>query len=155
MYSAIKQFYPIGYNIHVENSYTVLDVASANVVASLGFTPSPANVVGTGDTNYASGTGARGYWHTGTVKGRRIIRGATYFTPLCSNAFGATGSTAVALQTQLSAAMLTYVTTLTAATLVPMVYSRPKKGATVGGVAAPITGTSCGPQPGSLRSRRS
>jgi hypothetical protein len=50
--------------------------------------------------------------------------------------------------------MSAYINALEGQSLLPVVYSRPKKGTTSGGVAAIVTGGSCSPQPGSLRSRR-
>jgi hypothetical protein len=153
MYGALKAFFPTTMNYQVQPTYTVLDVPSGQVQASLGYTPVPALVTGTGVSGAAGGTGARGYWHTSTVLNRRIIRGATYFTPM-TGAYSTTNGLSSAVQTAVTNAMVAYINALTAQALLPVVYHRPAKGATVGGVAGIIGGASCSAQPGSLRSRR-
>lgn len=154
MYGAVKLFYPTGYHVAIAPTYTIMDVDSAIVHGSLGLSPVPADVIGTGNASYPAGTGCRGYWHTATLKDRRVIRGATYFTPLSDNAYSVSGAVVAAAQTQFTAAMNAYLATLETNALTPVIYSRPAKGEETGGVAALITGASVGSQIGSLRSRR-
>jgi hypothetical protein len=154
IYTALKSFFPTAMTYSIQPTYTVLDVASGQVQGSFSYSTVPAPVVGTGVVGTAGGTGARGYWHTSTIVGRRVLRGATYFTPFTAAAYGTTNGIAASAQNTVSTAMLAYINALQAQTLLAVVYHRPAKGATSGGVAGVITGGSCGAQPGSLRSRR-
>jgi hypothetical protein len=95
------------------------------------------------------------YWHTTTVHGRRLVRGAVYLTPFVQSAYGTTDGLAAATITKVQNAATALVTACVAANVIPVVYHRPAKGTFTGGVAAQITGASCTAQPGSLRSRRS
>jgi hypothetical protein len=154
LYTALKAYFPAALAFQVQGAYSVLDVASGQVQGSFSYTPVPAAVVGSGSGNAAGGTGVRGYWHTGTVLNRRVVRGATYFTPCVAAAYSATDGIASGVATTFSAAMATFIASCQGQSLLPVVYHRPAKGATVGGIAAPITGATVGSQPGSLRSRR-
>jgi hypothetical protein len=155
MYNTLKPFFPSSMGYQLQSTYSVLDVLTGQVQGSLGYSTIPAQVVGTGATGTAGGVGARLYWHTTTIHGRRLIRGAVYLTPFSSNAYASTdglaGSTITAVQNAGTALINACVT----ANVIPVVYHRPPKGTFTGGVAAQITGASCTAQPGSLRSRRS
>jgi hypothetical protein len=154
MYTAIHTLWPASMTWGVQSTYTNMDVVTALVLGSPGIPSVPGPIVGSGSGSGIGGTGARGYWHTSTNHGRRLIRGATYFTPFTGVAYASNnGLTATATGT-VQSAMLAYLTAISAAGLVAVVYHRPAKGTFTGGVAAPITGASCNAQPGSLRSRR-
>jgi hypothetical protein len=154
LYTAIKAFFPTTMSYQVQSTQSIMDVASGLVQGSFSYPTVPGAVVGTGVGTYAGGNGARGYWHTATVINRRVCRGATYFTPFVQAAWSTTGGLTGANSLAITNAMSAYITAAVAAGAIPVVYHRPLKGATTGGIAAPITGASCGVQPGSLRSRR-
>jgi len=155
LYTALKAFLPTAMAYSVQSTQNIQDVVSGLVQGSFSYPTVPPPVTGTGVGSYAGGTGARGYWHTATVINRRVARGATFFTPFVAAAWGTTGGISSSNQLVVSNAMSAYITAAVAAGGIPVVYHRPAKGTTTGGVAAVITGASCGPQPGSLRSRRS
>jgi hypothetical protein len=155
MYTAVKAFYPSSVTVTVSPVYKLIDETSAGLVGELSMSAPPVPIAGGGVGQYAGGTGARIYWHTGTVKGRRFIRGATYCTPLNTNAYASGGGLAPSIVTAFVAAAGDYANAVTSGGLQPCIYSRPAKGETTGGVAGPITGWTVSAQPGSLRSRRS
>jgi hypothetical protein len=154
-YGAVKAYFPTTMTYQVQSTYTVLDVVTGQVQGSLGYTPVPALVTGTGTGNGPGGTGARVYWHTTTISGRRLVRGATYLTPFTTAAWGTTDGIAPTALGVIQAGASAFLAACVTANVLPVIYHRPAKGTFVGGLAAAITGASLTAQPGSLRSRRS
>jgi hypothetical protein len=147
--------YPSTLTVAVQPLVETFDVGSAlvdgSVVASSSLTP----ITGTQSSAYAAGIGARLNWHTATIQGRRLLRGATYVVPLASGAFSSTGALSGAIVSQLTGAATTYLAALTTAQLQAVVWHRPAKGMTAGGAAGPIVNGVCSATPSGLRSRRS
>lgn len=154
LYQGAKQFYTTTLGFQFVVAYTEMDVASANIIGQGVVSTPPGALGGTGTGVCVAGTGIRLYWHTSTVKGRRLVRGATYLTPLVNAAYSSTNGINTTAISTVQAAGMSYVNACTTGGLVAVVYCRPAKGATTGGVAAPITAATVGATPGSLRSRR-
>lgn len=129
--------------------------ATGTVAGLVNATTPLAPVIG-GDTNpHAAGVGARGYWHTATIIGRRICRGALYIVPLSAASFDTNGNVNGTSQGVLQGAMDSYLAAMSTAGLIPVVWHRPAKGTFVGGLLADIIAATVGPKPAGLRSRRS
>jgi hypothetical protein len=114
----------------------------------------PAPITGSTLTAYAAGVGARIYWHTSTVRLRRVVRGATFVTPMTTGAFTATGDLSSSTVTEVVNATTQYLGPVEAAGLVPIIYSRAKTSTSNDGIACAITAVTCSSTPASLRSRR-
>lgn len=139
----------------IDPVFQFLDEASGAIqgVGTIGTVPAP--TTGTQLTAYAGGNGARLYWHTSTVKGRRLVRGATFITPMSAGQYTANGQLAASTCTTVVAAGMSYVNACTSAALQAVVYCRPKKGTFTGGMSAPIVAATCPTTVASIRSRRS
>lgn len=155
MYTSIRTVSPNNLTWSFDPAVEEIDIPTAAVIGGTAMTVVPANVAGIVAGNYAAGMGARGYWHTATVINRRLVRGATFFTPFGATAYGATGDLAGSTATLVANAMNTYIAAIVAATLIPVVYHRPAVGTFTGGQTGTITTGTCGLTPGGMRSRRS
>jgi hypothetical protein len=151
---AATQWTPLSVRWDCSPQCNVYDIASGLVQGPLSITSLPAAVVGAGSGTYASGTGARLNWRTSTIVGRRLIRGATFLAPLTGAAFTTGGSVAAATQTQINTGPANYLTAMAAAALEAVVWHRPLKGLTSGGVVGVTFSGLCSAVPSSLRSRR-
>jgi hypothetical protein len=132
----------------------VYDPASGLVQGPLVVSSLPATVTGTGGNTFAAGVGARINWKTSTLSGRRLVRGALFLAPLASSGFSSAGAVANPVVTALNAAVATYLSALTTASLYPIVWHRPAKGTFTGGLQAIVFAGVCSSVPASLRSRR-
>lgn len=110
---------------------------------------------GAGSGSYAAGVGCRFYWHTGTIVGRRTVRGATLFAPLVAAAFTTAGALSPGVLGAATAAARAYLTAAAAGGAVPVIWHRPAKLVHTGGLAVPIISVSMSPKPCSVASRRS
>jgi hypothetical protein len=99
--------------------------------------------------------GARVNWKTSTLHGRRLIKGATFLVPLAGVGFGTDGSISPGLKSALDNGAASYLTAMTGATLYPVVWHRPAKGATSGGLDGIVFAGITSLTPAGLRSRRS
>lgn len=154
LYNAVTDW-PTGVTWAVSPNVELFDVGSALVQGSLTMTTPPANVIGSGGTSWAAGIGARINWKTGTISGRRLLRGATFMIPLAPSAFGASGAIAGSKVTILQNAATAYIAAMNTANLQPVVWHRPLKGVTSGGTMGPVTASLVTSTPSGLRSRRS
>jgi hypothetical protein len=155
LYDALKALFPVDMTYQVDSVVENVDIATAALVGLTNISSVPAAVVGTASQTYVAGTGIRGYWHTSTIKNRRLVRGATFFTPITSNDYTTAGLISTVSTSGTVTAMNAYTGNLGAAGLTQVIYSRPKpKGATNGSIADVIAAT-CSVTPSSLRSRRS
>lgn len=115
----------------------------------------PTNVTGSGASTYAAGVGGRLNWKTATLSGRRLLRGSTFLVPFASSAYTASGSVAAAAITAVNGGAAAYLAAMVTAVLYPVVWHRPRKGTTVGGLTGIVYAGSLSSTPGGLRSRRS
>ena len=159
--AAVKGLYstttlwPSGVVWAVQPAVEVFQIDNALVQGFLTMSTVPTPVTGTGGSVWAAGIGARINWKTATVSGRRLLKGSTYMVPLVSNAFGTSGAVAGTTVTSLSSAASAYFSAMTAAALTPVIWHRPLKGATTGGLIGPINAAVVNSTPAGLRSRRS
>jgi hypothetical protein len=153
IYSAHSTSLPTGCVYSVQNTMQEVDEASGQIIAVHNI-PTVSVVTGTGAGTWVAGTGVRMYWHTNTVINRRMVRGATFITPLPTSFMTGTGTLSVPSQTSFAGTGQTYIAAIVAAACLPVVWHRPAKLTHTGGLAAAIINCSVGPQVGSLRSRR-
>jgi hypothetical protein len=132
----------------------VYDVNTGVVQGPLLITALPATVTGTGAGNYPAGTGGRLNWKTSTLVGRRLLKGSLFMVPFAPTAYAGTGSITTAVASALNTAATTYLNALTSATLYPVIWHRPAKGATSGGLTGIVYAGVMSNTPASLRSRR-
>lgn len=139
----------------IQPNVETFDSASGLVSTPVHMGTAPGIVTGSVGGNYAAGVGARVNWKTGTIAGRRLIRGATYVVPCAGTGFSAGGQVSSANQNQLIGVCSSYLAAMATASLNPVIWHRPAKGATSGGLVGVITGYAVPTTPAGLRSRRS
>jgi hypothetical protein len=154
LYSTFKTYAPNNMSFAVLNTASVVDEQSG-ALAMVQNIPTVSVQVGAASGNYAAGTGARLYWHTTTVKNRRLVRGATYLTPLQMGFLSSSGTVSPAIVSALTGAGTTYIGAITALTCIPGVWCRPKPKTAGNGLYAVISSASMQAKVASLRSRRS
>lgn len=132
----------------------IYDSASGIVAGPLVVTSLPSPVTGTGGANFAAGTGARLNWKTSTLSGRRLLKGALYLVPFATTAMTTSGGISSAMQTAMNNAANAYLIAMEAALLYPVVWHRPAKGASSGGLTGGIYAGILSATPSSLRTRR-
>jgi hypothetical protein len=147
-------YYPTPISWTCQAQVDIYDVASGLVQGPLIVTALPATVNGTGGSSFSAGTGGRINWKTSTLSGRRLLKGATFLVPLSATAFTSNGAVANGTVTAINTAVATYINAMTTATLYPVIWHRPKKGATVGGLTGIVTAGALSATPSGLRSRR-
>lgn len=152
-YDAIKADFPTTYTWTVQQLWEEFDEVTGVIQRSNAASSQLAGTIGTGIGAYAGGSGARVYWHTAVVRNRRVVRGATYVTPFVQVAYTTSGQLTTTVQAAVAAAGNALVSAFNALGASLVVWSRPT---TVhpSGATSPIVNASCGPQAGSLRSRR-
>lgn len=155
LYAAVDAYLPDSATFTFQPVVQVVDSESGALITELTPTSPAGPVSGLGSSGYAGGSGARLYWHTATVSGRRFIRGATYITPLANAAYDGGGGIAAAVVTGFADAGNSYVLALAGTVGRPVIWHRPAKTTHVGGLTGEIIGCTVTHQPGSLRSRRS
>lgn len=155
MLNAVKSIFPIDIGWQPQILVQCVEAATGGLQGETTGTVGSSTVQGTATGNYVAGVGARGYWHTNTIVNRRFVRGATFFCPLIGSAFGTNGELSGTYQPQIIAAMTAWTSGLITGGLTPVVWHRPTKLNPSGGLAAPITASSCSYTAASLRSRRS
>lgn len=158
--TAIRAFYnssnsfPTGVSAQVDAAVEFFDLATALVGGTLTMTAPPAAVVGAIGGNYGAGLGVRVNWKTTQTLGRRLMRGATFMVPYASAAFSASGAVNSTVIGNMITAGNAYITAMLAANLEPVVWHRPLKGTTTGGIVGNINAVAVSAQPCGLRSRR-
>lgn len=154
-YGAFATFSPAAVTISVDPLVEIIDPDSAVPVSSVTMSPALGGVNGLQSGVYAAGVGARANWHTTTILNRRRVRGATLLIPLHSSAFLTNGAVAGSTASTILSAASTLLASLSTAQLQLVIWHRPLKGATSGGLEAPVVGCQVGATPAGLRSRRS
>lgn len=86
----IKTLIPAGVTLTVEGQGDTIGADDGGIEGAWS-TTAPAAVVGTGAGTYAAPTGACITWVTDEIHGRRHLKGRTFFVPLVSACFTATG----------------------------------------------------------------
>jgi len=155
MWNGAKALFPNNINFTCDPIVQAVEESTGGLQAEVAITTVPGQIFGTTSFDYAAGVGARGYWHTNTVKGRRLVRGATFFVPLTASAFTSGGQVAGGTITTLIAAMGDYAGALVSGSLQGVIWSRPTPANPSGGLAAPIAAWSVSTVPAGLRTRRS
>jgi hypothetical protein len=155
MVNSMKTYIPTFVTWALNPEVHLYDIASGLVAPPLSVTTVPGSVTGVGGSTAIAGIGARLNWHTSTMVGRRILRGAFFWVPLASGMASSTGAVSGSVQTAVNGSSATYVNAMTTAMLYPVVWHRPAKGASTGGMMGIITSGSCSAVPAGLRSRRS
>lgn len=155
MYTAIAPLLMGACNYTMQPTFKAIEIDSGLVLSEVVISTVPAVVLG-GDPKAApAGTGARGYWHTGTVIGRRICRGYTYFTTFGADSYDGVGHIAIAATGTVVTAMEGLLAGALAAALQLVIWHRPPKGTLTGGQVAPVIAATCSQTVLSVRSRRS
>jgi len=103
---------------------------------------------------YPAGVGGRVNWMTGTVVGRRMLRGATFLIPADSGSYTSNGSLSATYQVNLLDSALALIDGSQSDGVPLNVYHRPLKGTNSGGILGQVSGATVGTTPASLRSRR-
>jgi hypothetical protein len=152
---AAAAFLPTGVSAQVQAAVPFFDVGSALVQGSVSMTTVPNVVSGSLAGNYAAGMGARVNWKTATISGRRLIKGATFVIPMASAEYTSGGALSSTAQTALINAANAYIAAMNTAGTTPVVWHRPPKGTTAGGLVGPINAVAVPSTPAGLRSRRS
>jgi hypothetical protein len=148
------QWLPTGVTWVCQPEVPIYDAQTGLVQGPLVLGTLPPSVVGGASGAYPAGTGARINWRTSTLHGRRMLKGATFYVPLAGTAYAAGGDISSAVITQINTGPVNYLTAMAAAALEPVVWHRPLKGQTSGGVTGITYSGICSPVPASLRSRR-
>jgi hypothetical protein len=154
LYAACS-FLPIAMSMQVQSSVEYFDVGSALVQGAVSMTTVPTLYTGTGSGSYPAGMGGRINWKTSTLSGRRMLRGATFLVPMVQAQYTATGGLSGTTQTALINAGNAYIAAVNASGCAPVVWHRPPKGTTAGGLVGAITAVQVSSIPSGLRSRRS
>jgi hypothetical protein len=154
LYSTYATYAPTNMSFSILNTAQVVDEQTGEL-AMVQNIPTVSVKTGSSGGNYAAGVGARLYWHTTTVKNRRLVRGATYLTPITSGFMTNSGTITPAIVTALIGAGNTYIAAISAATCTPQVWCRPKPKTAGNGLSAVISSCSMQATVASLRSRRS
>lgn len=132
----------------------LVDHATAAPAGIVALSAVPADVAGSAGGSYPAGVGGRLNWHTGSVHGRRYIRGCTFFTPMPAALYTGTGELGSGVIGDFDTAAATYITSMAAANLDPIIWHRPPVHTFAGGAVGLITAGIMSPTPASLRSRR-
>lgn len=154
LYNAGAAVIPDSVLFTIQPVVKVVDDESGALITELPIPTPPAPIAGTGSSGYAAGSGIRLYWHTGTISGRRFIRGATYITPLASAAYDSNGGISSVVVSTFTTAGASYLTAMGGVGGAPTIWHRPAKGTHTGGISGTIVSCTATQQPGSLRSRR-
>jgi hypothetical protein len=133
---------------------TLIEATTGALVAEQNIPTVPPITAGS-TAQYVGGTGIRLYWHTVTVKKRRLIRGATYVTPLTYASFSTAGVLSPTVITNWITAATAYLTAVNGSGLLPVVLCRPSAKGLSDGTTGVISSVSASSKPCSLRSRRS
>jgi hypothetical protein len=155
LFSAMASYLPQQIQWTCASTANVFDAATGLVQGPLVVSPLPTVVSGSLSGNYPAGVGARLTWKTGTIHGRRLIRGTWYLVPLASGGFQSTGAVGGGVVTGMANAASAYLSAMNTANLTPVVWHRPPPKTESGGVVAAITAYTVSSTPAGLRSRRS
>ncbi len=148
-------YYPSSITWTCDPEVRIYESDSGAVVPPLGITTIPAPIVGGGSSSHGAGLGLRINWKTSTLSGRRLIKGASYLVPMGQAVYGGDGSIAASVTTAIGTGCASYLTAMTTAALYPVVWHRPKKGTTTGGLTGIVFAGVASNTPAGLRSRRS
>lgn len=148
-WDSLKTLVPDAVTFQVQGAGDTIDAATGVLTAGWS-TSTPATVTGTGGSLHSAPTGGLIHWETGTVIAGRRLRGSTFIVPLVNLNYDGSGTlTSGCIGTLGSAAGV-----LIGATGADMVvWHRPEKGGSDGGVAV-VTTASVPDKAMVLRSRR-
>jgi hypothetical protein len=132
-FEAVKGQLPSGTTLTYPGSGDVVTIETGIVTGGWSATP-PAATVGTGTGVFSGRTGGVVGWTTGTVVGRRLVRGRTFIVPIVAAAYDSDGT----LQNATVAAWLTAAQALATNAAAPLIYHRPVGGS--GGIAPQMNG---------------
>ena len=155
LYSTSLNMFPSIVSLIIQAVVNTYDSGSGLIQGTVNMGTVPGAMVGTNSNSYGAGLGARLNWKTSTISGRRMLKGCSYWIPLCAAAFGTTGAVQPGQVTTMDTAAAGYLSAMATANLQAVIWHRPKKGATVGGLIGPITAHQASSTPAGLRSRRS
>lgn len=153
--SSVSAFVPTDITWSCNAEVNVYDMASGLVSQPFILTSPPTNVVGGATGSYGAGLGGRVNWKTATLSGRRLLKGATFLVPFGQAAFTSGGAIQSACLTASSGGISTYLTNMATALLEPVIWHRPSKGTTTGGLVGVVYAGALSAIPAGLRSRRS
>ena len=155
LYTSLSPYLAGDMTFHVEPLVPCYDEVSGLVQGDVAMTTSLPNVTGEASGSYPAGVGARINWKTGTISGRRLLKGSTFVVPMGSVSYAANGQVANAVQGAVLTAAQAYLSMMSAEPLLPVIWHRPPKHTTTGGLVGAITGAAVPITPAGLRSRRS
>jgi len=139
---------PSGCTIQGDSIVDNLEVTDGLLASAVPVT-APAVITGTGSGNYSAPSGAVVTWLTGQVHQGRRVRGRTFFVPLASTAYDATGTLSTSFLTNLRTAASAYI----ASAANPCIWARPDPG-TTNGAAFTVAASSVADKAAILSSRR-
>ena len=152
--TALKAFWtaaatclPNSVTVRTPNTGDLLDAASGGLTGTW-TTGSAGTATGSYSDRYAAGVGGGVNWLTGTVVGRRRLRGKTYIVPMLQNCYATDGT----LDNTVLAGLASAAATLVSASPSLAVWHRPLHAA--GGQAVAVTASSVDDRVRTLRTRR-
>jgi len=154
MYTSVKSILPLNMLFTVAPTVQMVEDTTHGLVGQENI-PTTGNVTGQTASSYMAGMGARMYWHTNQVRHGRLVRGATYMTPLSNSAMNSNGALTASAATQVAAAGNAYIAALNAASTPPMVLCRPTTKGGSDGTSVIISACTVSTKPAGMRSRRS
>ena len=147
-FGAIKGQFPASLSWNIPTSGDVIQDSDGAVTGAwTGGTGG--SVVSTGTGVYPAGTGAYINWQTGTIVGRRRLKGRTFLAPLLSAAFDNSGTIATSTLSSMQAAA-----TALAASGALVIWHRPTSIGAADGSSGAVTAGLIPDQVTSLRTRR-
>jgi hypothetical protein len=146
---------PSTIQLAIKNVVEVFDEASGLIGPPVQLTSVPAIITGGTSGSYPAGTGLRVNWKTGTIHGRRLLKGCSYAVPGGNLMYAASGAIDASVQVNVDIAAAAYLASMSTAALQPVVWHRPAKHTFSGGTSGTIISGSCSRTPAGLRSRRS
>lgn len=155
LYNGMKVWLPASITVTVQPLVELFDPGSALIQGGLTMTSVPGGVTGQASGGYSAGVGCRINWKTNQISGRRMLKGSTYMVPLGGNAYISNGSLNAGPVNQATTSGNAYIAAMTAANLVPVIWHRPHKGFTTGGLTGVVNALQVPTTPAGLRSRRS
>lgn len=154
MLFALAAYIPTGITWTAVPQVNIYDSATGLVQGPLVISSLPATVTGSAGVAFGAGLGARINWKTSALSGRRLLKGATFVVPLGPGAYSSSGAVTSTVVAAANTAAATYLNALTSATLYPVIWHRPAKGAHTGGVTGIVFAGITSAVPAGLRSRR-
>ena len=127
-WASIAASMPNDVTLQTQPAIDVYDDISGQLIDSVSASSTPASVVGTVTTGYASGAGAKIDWQTGQILAGRRVVGHTYVVPLGASAYENDGSIVASTIANAQSAINTYLAALNTGSLWHVVWTRPRVG---------------------------